>query len=139
MRFEARKSMAIAAGLAAALAVVPMAAPAASASDGDQLKQRMVKACQRVPHAIERTQKLQHRLGADATTRGSLAWLAAQQQKAAANGHADRAQMLASRLEFRQELAGILPDRLTWLQQAQAICAKKAANPSNPTSDGTSS
>ena len=139
------KSMAIAAGLAAALAVVPLLAPSASASDGEQLTnqtqltKRMAVACKRVSHAIERTQKLQQRLDAAATTRGSLAWLEAQQTKAAANNHADRAQLLASRLKFRQELAGILPDRLTWLRQAQELCDKKAANPSTTTSGGASS
>jgi hypothetical protein len=129
--------MAVAAGLAATLAVVPMVAPSATASDGEQLHQRMSKACGRVPQLLARTEKLQGRLSADASTRGSLAWLAAQQAKASANGHADRAQMLASRLTFRRELAGILPDRLTWLRQAQAICERKAANPA-PTSGSSS-
>jgi hypothetical protein len=124
------RSTAVAAGLAAALALVPMAAPGASAADGTRLEARMTKACQRVPPAIERTRKLQQRLGAEAGTRGSLAWLAARQARAAANDKDDRAQLLASRLEFRRELAGILPDRLTWLQQAQARCDRKAANPS---------
>ena len=123
------RSTAMAAGLAMVLAVAPMAAPGASAADGTQLKARMTKACQRVPQALERTRKLQQRLGADAGTRGSLAWLAARQAKAAANDQDDRARMLASRLEFRRELAGILPDRLTWLQQAKALCDDKAANP----------
>lgn len=132
-----KQSTVVAAGLAAALAVVPMVAPSASASDGGAdngaLQARMSRACKRVPQMIGRTRKLQTRLGADASTRGSLAWLAAQQAKATANGHAERAQMLGSRLTFRRELAGILPDRLTWLQQAQAICDSKAANPSAST------
>ena len=137
------KSMAIAAGLAAALAVVPMAAPTASASDGEQLKHRMAVACKRVPLAIARTERLQARLAADASTRGSLAWLQAQQEKASENGHDDRAAMLASRLTFRRELAGILPDRLTWLEQARDLCAKQAADPAStsggPTSGGPTS
>jgi hypothetical protein len=131
------KSTAVAAGRAAALGLVPMAAPAACASDGDQLKARMSKACARVPHLVERTQRLQLRLSADAATRGSLAWLEAQSAQAASNGHADRAQMLDSRLTFRRELAGILPDRLTWLRQAQAICDKKAVNPSATAGSGS--
>jgi hypothetical protein len=85
-------------------------------------------ACARVPNAVTRTQNLQKRLAADASTRGSLAWLGA---KVAAAEKADRAELattLKNRLAFRTELAQFLPHRLALLQKASStVCAPGAA------------
>lgn len=88
--------------------------------------------CARVPTAITRTQNLEKRLAADASTQGSLAYLQARIDKAEAD-HADQlVATLKNRLAFRTQLAAFLPDRLALLQKAQStICAVPAPSSSS--------
>lgn len=83
--------------------------------------------CARVPKAIARTQALEKRLAADASTKGSLAWLKAKADAAQAAHQTELATSLERRLAFRKELAQFLPHRLELLQTAQkTVCAPGA-------------
>ena len=118
----------VAAGLAAAALTAGAVggaaggAPAQAAPTG-QLAARLKLACDRVPNAITRTENLQTRLAADASTRGSLAWLQGKADQAKSRNHDQRANDLANRLTVRKDLAALLPGRLVLLQQAQKVCA----------------
>jgi hypothetical protein len=80
--------------------------------------------CARVPKAIVRTQNLEKLLAANASTKGSLAWLQAKVNAAEAAHQDQRATALKNRLAFRKELASFLPHRLDLLQTAQrTICS----------------
>jgi hypothetical protein len=124
-----------ASGLAGTLAVTGLAATGATAAEtGDgagEPRHRLVTACARVPHAVERTERLQARLAGDAETRGSLAFLEDRIARATQAGHDDVATVLTARLEFRRELAGILPSRLEYLAVASDVCAEHDAKPAS--------
>jgi hypothetical protein len=113
-----------AAGIAAGVALtgVPGAAATTIPDDG-VLHQRLERFCTRVPHLIERGEKVQPRLAGDADTRGSLAWLRARVDKAEDEGRQRAVRRLERRLERRTELAERLPERLENLRKAQAECA----------------
>ena len=96
-------------------------APATTTAAGG----RLATACDRVPEAIKRTKNLGARTAADARTRGSLAWLQAEADAAQAAGHADLATLLRGRLQVRKDLAALLPDRLTMLEQAEKLCGER--------------
>ena len=81
------------------------------------------KVCARVPVALARVQKVQTRFAADASTKGSIAYLEARIAKAQADGKTDVVRLLTDRLTMRKDLAGILPDRLKQLQDSQEVCA----------------
>ncbi len=102
--------------------------PAAAAA----LAGRRDRLCARVPTAITRTQNLEKRLAADASTQGSLAYLQARIDKAEA-AHSDQLVItLKNRLAFRTQLAAFLPDRLSLLQKAQTtVCAAPAPSSSS--------
>ena len=109
-----------AAGLAVGLALT--GAPDASATtlpEGGVLQQRLEAFCTRVPHLIERGEKVQPRLAGDADTKGSLAWLRARVDKAEEQGRDRAVRRLERRLERRTELAERLPERLERLRTAR--------------------
>ena len=89
---------------------------------------RLKPACARLPGAVTRTQNLQKRLAADASTQGSLAWLSAKVAAAEKANRAELATALENRLAFRKELAQFLPHRLELLQKASStVCAPGAS------------
>jgi hypothetical protein len=122
-------------GLAGTLAMTGLATTGATAAEPEEragvAKHRLVAACARVPLAIERTERLQARLAADDQTRGSLAFLESRIARATAAGRDDVARVLAARLEFRRELAGILPTRMDYLVVARDACAEHDAEPTS--------
>ena len=80
--------------------------------------------CERLPTRIARTQKLEQVLAADASTKGSIAYLRARIQEATAAHHEEQVEALNRRLEFRTALQGFLPERLALLKTASTtICA----------------
>jgi hypothetical protein len=115
---------------AVSLAVVPLvgvgltSAAAAetappSASPGPQL----TRACGKIPHRIERLERVQTRLHADARTKGSIAFLQARIDRAKAAGHEDLARVLGDRMTVRKSVDDRLPTVLTALRDAQEVCA----------------
>jgi hypothetical protein len=111
-------------GLAAGLALT--GTPAASATtipDDGVLHQRLERFCTRVPHLIERGEKLQPRLAGDAETRGSLKWLQARIDQAEQKDLPFVVRRLERRLERRTELSQKLPERLDALAKAKTECA----------------
>ena len=83
-----------------------------------------IKACNRLPARLARVQKLQARLDGDASTKGSIAALQARIDAATAAGKRDAVRLLTDELAIRKDVAGILPDRVAKLQDAQAVCAQ---------------
>jgi hypothetical protein len=118
-------------------------ASAVIAADGDTatpadlvqaaaLGKRRGALCARVPRAITRTQDLEKRLAADASTQGSLAYLRARIDRAEAAHQDQLVTVLKNRLAFRTQLASFLPDRLALLQKAQStVCAPAPPNGSS--------
>jgi hypothetical protein len=119
--FAALSAAGIAAGVA--LTGVPGAAAVTIPDDG-VLHQRLECFCTRVPHLVERAEKVQPRLAGDADTRGSLAWLRARVARAEGEGRGRAANRLERRLERRTELAERLPERLENLRKARTECAE---------------
>jgi hypothetical protein len=121
-----------AAGLAAGLALtgahVASASTAASTAasitlpSGGVLEQRVTKFCDRVPALIQRADKAQTRIGGDADTKGSLAWLKAREAKAKANGHPRVVKRLERVIDRRTERLAKLPELKTKLSQAKDEC-----------------
>jgi hypothetical protein len=88
--------------------------------------------CARVPKAVVRTQALEKRLAADASTKGSLAWLRTRIDEAKASNRDQVVTVLQNRLEYRTALAQFLPQRLALLQKAQTtVCAPGAKGPAS--------
>jgi hypothetical protein len=83
---------------------------------------RLAHACDRLPHRIERLEKVRTRFHADAGTRGSIAFLEARISKADAGGHADLTRLLRDRLAVRKDIDSQLPDVLANLKDAQQVC-----------------
>jgi hypothetical protein len=115
-----------AAGLAVGVALT--GAPTATAStsaipDDGVLHQRLEKFCTRVPHLIERGEKLQPRLAGDADTKGSLKWLQARIDKAESEKRDAAVRRLERRLDRRTTLSEKLPERLANLRKAQGECS----------------
>lgn len=99
-----------------------------AAQTGGKLMKRLERACDRIPNLLTRSQKLQTRLAADASTRGSLAHLEARIATAKAAGKTDLVTALQNRLKVRQDLAGLLPGRIEQLEKAQSgLCVDVAA------------
>jgi hypothetical protein len=113
---------------AAVVAADSDATTPADAAEAATLGKRRDLLCARVPNAIIRTQSLEKRLAADASTQGSLAWVRARVEKAETAHHDQVATVLKNRLAFRTQLAAFLPARLALLQKAQAtVCAPASA------------
>ena len=67
---------------------------------------------QRIPAILSRIDRVTTRIGADAATRGSTAWLTARHDKAQAAGHTDVADRIQKRIDER-------PEKLTKLADAK--------------------
>ncbi len=119
---------------AAAVQVRPMVAATPTGADAEAARaaaaQRLTVACARIPNLLIRSEKLQARLAADASTRGSIAWLQARVEAAQKAGRAELVTVLTNRLEVRRALQEALPGRTGRLRQAQqGVCAEAAAGP----------
>lgn len=102
----------------------PAAAPAGiTLPDGGVLEQRITKFCGRVPDLLERIDKASTRISGDADTKGSLAWLKAQQAKAESNDRKRVAQRIERRIERRTDRLARLPELKVKLTAAQGECA----------------
>ena len=113
----------------AAFAVVPvLVAPVASADPTPSAGPHLTAACGRLPHRIERVERLQTRFHASATTRGSIAYLSARIEKAKTEGHTDLARVLGDRLAVRKDIDSQLPDVLAKLHDAQQVCETHQAS-----------
>jgi len=120
------------AAVAVVTAVPLLGTSAALAADGTPSptagKARLVAACSRIPHRIERLERVQTRFHADASTRGSIAFLSARIDKAKAAGQNDLAQLLSDRLAVRKDIDSQLPDVLAKLHDAQQVCETHQAS-----------
>ena len=119
---------------AAAAQVRPMVAATPTGAGAEAARaaaaQRLTVACARIPNLLIRSEKLQARLAADASTRGSIAWLQARIEAAQKSGRAELVTVLTNRLEVRRALQESLPGRTERLRQAQqGVCAEAAAGP----------
>jgi hypothetical protein len=114
---------------AAALVAAPVLGATAAAADSGPpaTGPRLVRACARLPHRIERLEKVQTRFHADATTKGSIAFLQARIDKAGAAGRSDLVRLLSDRMAVRKDIDSQLPDVLAKLKDAQQVCAEHAA------------
>jgi hypothetical protein len=105
-----------------------VAPPRDGAGKGRGLVQRLTRTCDRIPALLKRSQRLGERLGADASTRGSIAHLEALAAKADAAGDTERATKIRNRLTVRKDVQALLPARVDRLEAAQAgICVDVAA------------
>jgi hypothetical protein len=99
------------------------AATAASGTGGDDPWGRELNAaCTRVAARIDRVEKVQQRFHADANTKGSIAYLQARIDTATADGNAELVRLLTDRMAVRKDIDAMLPDVLTHLKDAQAVC-----------------
>jgi hypothetical protein len=102
---------------------VPLPVASDDPADATELPgARLTRSCARIPARIATVEKLRTRLHADAGTRGSLAFLQARLDRANAAGRTDRARLLGDRLALRKDLDAGLPDVLTRLTDAKAVC-----------------
>lgn len=85
---------------------------------------RLDRACARVDKQLARAQKVRTRIDADASSKGSIAFLQARIDRATQAGQADLAKVLELRLQMRRQIADQLPQRIDLLQQAQQTCSQ---------------
>ena len=107
------------------------------AADDGQWGPRLTTACNRIPHRIERVEKLQARLHADSGTKGSIAFLQARIDKAEHDGHRDVAALLRDRLAIRKDIDSQLPDVLAKLKDARSVCDDHAHSAGAATGSST--
>ena len=111
----------------ATLAVAPVLGASAAQADSTPAPgtgaPRLARACERVPHRIDRLEKLQTRFHAEASVKGSVAFLSARIDKARAEGRTDLVRLLTDRLAVRKDIDATLPDILAKLHDAQSVCA----------------
>src|SRR5690349_15210906 len=116
---------------AASLAAVPLlgltavsasaadtTAPTPAATGGASATEQLTKACARIPHRIERLERVQTRFHADAQTKGSIAFLQARIDRAKAAGHDDLVRVLSDRMTVRKSIDSQLPTVLSALRDA---------------------
>lgn len=119
------KRLARSLGCALAVVSVGMMAPAAHAEDPAPPapnQQRLEKACARVPEAETRVADRIAHLQGDASTKGSLAWLQAQIDKATAKGRTQLVTVLQNRLDLRTQLLPLLQQRQANIAEIKQIC-----------------
>ncbi|HYJ75855.1 MAG TPA: hypothetical protein VEV65_09670 [Kineosporiaceae bacterium] len=122
-----------------ALASAVIAADGDSATPADTaaaqtLGRRRDLLCARVPRAITRTENLEKRLAAGASTQGSIAYLEGR-IATAQTAHQDQlVTVLQNRLTYRKQLASFLPQRLELLQTARRTVCAPAPAPSSSSS-----
>lgn len=114
--------------LAATLAIAPTPA-AAQGTTPAELAPRIERACARIPNLQLRTDNLLVRLGGDASTVGSLAWLDQEIAKAQAAGRTQLVTVLQNRRNVRSSSVAVLEKRKTELVRLADKCAElKAAS-----------
>jgi hypothetical protein len=104
--------------------VIPLGAPAVSASSGD-LGKRLAAACARVPAVETRVHQVIARLEGGADVRGSLAWFQVQIDRATA---ATRPKLAAALTQRKAVLTGklaLLHQQQVALDKVAAICASR--------------
>jgi hypothetical protein len=106
------------------LVVTPGLASAASTPTdaGTDLRPRLERLCLRVPNLQIRTDRLLERIQGDATTRGSLAWLEVQIERARSSGREQLAIVLENRLAVRTATVDVLRMRADALDVIEQIC-----------------
>jgi hypothetical protein len=131
--FMRARTTILASAAVTALAVTPMlgisvaqADTTPSPSASSSAAPRLARACGRIPHRIERLEKLQTRFHASADTKGSIAYLSARIDAAKGAGKTDLARLLNDRLAVRKDIDSQLPDILAKLQDAQQVCQHPA-------------
>jgi hypothetical protein len=108
------------AGLAGSTMFTGLTADATPSTGANQ--DRLSVTCSRLPNRIERIERVQERLNADADTPGSFAYLQARIDKNRQAGHDDAVRLLEDRMAIRKDVAALLPDVLTHLKDAQQVC-----------------
>jgi hypothetical protein len=92
-------------------------APAPSTGTG-----QLGAACHHVEKQLTRATKLSTRLHADASTKGSIAFLQARIDQANHNGQTALARVLTDRMAVRKQIDGQLPEVISHLTDAKAAC-----------------
>ena len=113
---------ALLAGVLVAVTLPGTAGAASPAAAPGELGPRLERACLRVPNLETRTANLIARLEGDAATRGSLAWLQAQIDRAAARGRTDLVEVLENRLAVRTQTLEVLRLRQDALPRLRQFC-----------------
>jgi hypothetical protein len=106
-------------GLLVTLWAIPATASSPSPSPNQTKAERF---CARIPKATAKVNKALSKLQADATTKGSIAWLNAQATKAQNDGKPALATMYRDRAKTRTDQVTVLKDRQTALTHASAWC-----------------
>ena len=119
----------VAIGLATIVAAITVSAPGVANAQADEIGPRLERACLRIPNIETRTANLIERLEADATVRGSLAWLQTRIDKATAAGRTQLAEVLANRFEVRTKTLEILHQRQTKLPELRQLCIDHGVTP----------
>ena len=114
------------AAIAATLALAPAPAGAQATTTGD-LGPRVERACARIPNLQLRTDNLLTRLGADASTIGSLAWLDKEIAQAQAQGRTQLVTVLQNRKNVRTSSVAVLEKRKTELVKLAEKCTELKA------------
>ncbi len=102
-------------------------APATAPSTDTALGRRLERACARVPNLTARVERTRATIEGDASTRGSLAWLQAQIDKARADGHPEAATVLENALATRTARLDLVTSRQASLASVAQLCADKGA------------
>ena len=105
--------------------MIPSAAHAATYGD---LPVRFERACLRIPNLQIRTDNLITRLGGDAATKGSLAWLQAQIDDAKAKNRPQLVTVLQNRLAVRTQSLEVLKQRQQGLAKLAQTCVDHGVN-----------
>ena len=105
--------------------MIPNAAHAATYGD---LPVRFERACLRIPNLQIRTDNLITRLGGDAATKGSLAWLQAQIDDAKAKNRPQLVTVLQNRLAVRTQSLEVLKQRQQGLAKLAQTCVDHGVN-----------
>lgn len=101
--------------------------PGASATQGPitlSPEQATFVCTQRIPAILARIDRVRTRINADATTRGSTAWLQARQDKAEAAGNGEAADRIQQRIDARPARLDRLADtenRVTEFRDANCV------------------
>ena len=128
----------LALGLVGAISVAALAVPSIASAAGTQTNgtgsgtakaTRLEKACHRIPAANAKVTAHIAKLQADASTRGSIAWLQDRITKAQAKNHTQAVTMLQAKLAERQAALTALQARLTLLTDAAAFCTSHGVTP----------
>ena len=90
-----------------------------------EIRPRLERACKRIPNLQVRTANLLERLQGDAETRGSLAWLEVQIDRAVEAEREQLVTVLRNRLEVRTAFIPVLELRTEGLADLEAFCAEK--------------